>query len=187
MTPQGAETRFSAAPVGFGRLEPGPAHRAGWPPELTSVVEPVAWGDESFVGRTVSIEEGEVDHGVGDLIGKGGIEGSIVDRRQSVQQGKVDGFVINNVSAAAFVLQSQKGPKPAVMLEQEIYVQPMGIGMTKGETALIKEVNGILHKLEASGYMDQHWKKWFGEDSDFKLKRPYKVTPIKDVKFEAFP
>lgn len=105
----------------------------------------------------------------------------------ALQQGKVDGFVINNVSAAAFVLQSQKGPKPAVMLEQEIYVQPMGIGMTKGETALIKEVNGILHKLEASGYMDQHWKKWFGEDSEFKLKRPYKVTPIKDVKFEAFP
>lgn len=101
MTPQGAETRPGAAPVGFGRLEPGPAHRAGWPPELTSVVEPVAWGDESFVGRTVSIEEGEVDHGVGDLIGKGGIEGSIVDRRQSVQQGKVDdGFEIAAVRQA---------------------------------------------------------------------------------------
>jgi hypothetical protein len=31
VTPQGAETRFSVAPVGFSRLEPGPAHRAGWP------------------------------------------------------------------------------------------------------------------------------------------------------------
>ena len=108
-------------------------------------------------------------------------------RAKALQQGKVDAFVINNVSAAAFANQSQKGPRPAMVLEEPLYVQPVVIGMTKGETALIKEVNTILHKLEDSGYMDQHWNKWFGDASDYKLKRPYKVTPIKDVKFEPLP
>ncbi|BCN37798.1 ABC transporter [Alicycliphilus denitrificans] len=105
----------------------------------------------------------------------------------ALQQGKVDAFVINNVSAAAFANQSQKGPKPSMVLDEPLYVQPVVIGMTKGETALIKEINTILRKLEDSGYMDQHWNKWFGDGSDYKLKRPYKVTPIKDVKFEPLP
>lgn len=105
----------------------------------------------------------------------------------ALQQGKVDAFVINNVSAAAFALQSQKGARPAAVIEEELYVQPVAIGMNKGETALINEVNSVLNKLEASGYMDQHWNKWFGEGSDYKLKRPYKVTAIKDIKFEPLP
>ncbi len=105
----------------------------------------------------------------------------------ALQQGKVDAFVINNVSAAAFALQSQKGGRPAAVIEEELYVQPVAIGMAKGEPALVNEINAVLNKLEASGYMDQHWNKWFGEGSDYKLKRPYKVTPIKDVKFEPLP
>ena len=105
----------------------------------------------------------------------------------ALQQGKVDAFVINNVSATAFAIQSQKGPKPAVVMDEELYIQPVAIGMTKGETALHNEVNAVLNKLETSGYMDQHWKKWFGDDSEYKLKRPYKVTAIKDLKFEALP
>ena len=72
-------------------------------------------------------------------------------------------------------------------MDEELYIQPVAIGMTKGETALHNEINAVLNKLEASGYMDQHWKKWFGDDSEYKLKRPYKVTAIKDLKFEALP
>lgn len=105
----------------------------------------------------------------------------------ALQQGKVDAFVINNVSAAAFANQSQKGPKPAMVLDEELYVQPVAVGMAKGETALIAEINRVLHRLESSGYMDQHWAKWFGESSDYQLKRPYKVTPIKDIRFEPLP
>jgi polar amino acid transport system substrate-binding protein len=105
----------------------------------------------------------------------------------ALQQGKVDGFAINNVSAAAFALQSANSPRPTVVLAEHTYLQPVGIGMRLGETALATEINGILGKLEKSGYMDAHWRKWIGADSDFKLTRSYKVAPIKDIAFDPLP
>jgi polar amino acid transport system substrate-binding protein len=102
----------------------------------------------------------------------------------ALQQGKVDGFAINNVSAASFALQSATTPKPVVVLAEHTYLQPIGVGMKKGETALHQEVNRILASLEKTGFLDANWDKWIGTGSDLKLKRTYKVTPISAIDFQ---
>ncbi len=144
----------------------------------------------SLDGKKISATKGSTSETAIKLRLKGATPVTYQDASSAflaLQQGKVDAFVINNVSATAFAMQSQKGSKPSMVLDEELYIQPVAIGMTKGETALINEINAVLAKLESSGYMDQHWNKWFGEGSDYKLKRPYKVTPIKDIKFEPLP
>jgi polar amino acid transport system substrate-binding protein len=105
----------------------------------------------------------------------------------ALQQGKVDGFVINNVSAANFAVLSANSPKPSVVLDQTLYLQPVAIGVKQGEPELLAEVNTILGKLESSGYMQQAWDKWIGANTDLKLVRTYKTTPIKDIDFQPMP
>ncbi len=105
----------------------------------------------------------------------------------ALQQGKVDGFVINNVSAANFAVLSAKSPKPSVVLDETLYLQPVGIGTKQGEPELTAEINRILGKLETTGYMQQAWDKWIGANTELKLVRTYKTIPIKDIDFQPMP
>jgi polar amino acid transport system substrate-binding protein len=105
----------------------------------------------------------------------------------ALQQGKVDGFVINNVSAANFAVLSAKSAKPSVVLDETLYLQPVGIGMKQGEPELAAEINRILDKLESTGYMQQAWDKWIGANTELKLVRTYKSIPIKDIDFQPLP
>lgn len=105
----------------------------------------------------------------------------------ALQQGKVDGFSINNVTTAKFVRQSAEGGKPVVAIEEPTILEPMGIGVRKGEPELLAAINATLVKLEKSGELQQIWDKWLGPRTVYGLKRAYGVTPIKDLKFDALP
>jgi len=105
----------------------------------------------------------------------------------ALQQGKVDGFSINDVTAAKFVRQSASGGRPVVMVAEPTILEPMGIGVKKGEPALLAEVNSALTRLEKSGELARNWEKWLGPKTEYGLTRTKVVTPIKDLKFDALP
>lgn len=105
----------------------------------------------------------------------------------ALQQGKVDGFSINDITAAKFVRQSSESGKPVVVIQEPTILEPMGIGVRKGEPALLAEVNAVLAKLEKSGELARNWEKWLGPKTAYGLKRTHTVTPIKDLKFDALP
>lgn len=105
----------------------------------------------------------------------------------ALQQGKVDGFSINDITAAKFVRQSAESGKPVVAIAEPTILEPMGVGVKKGEPALLAEVNAILARLEKSGELARIWDKWIGPKTAYGLKRTHTVTPIKDLKFDALP
>lgn len=105
----------------------------------------------------------------------------------ALQQGKVDGFSINDITAAKFARQSAESGKPVVAIAEPTILEPMGIGLRKGEPALMAEINAILTKLEKSGELARNWEKWVGPKTAYGLQRTHTVTPIKSLKFDPLP
>lgn len=96
----------------------------------------------------------------------------------AMQQGKVDGFVLSEMSLIKFKQQSESS-SPVVILEPALMLEPWGIGMRKGEASLIKHVNGLLESLEKSGEAAQIHDKWMGPATPYKMQRGFKIEPIK--------
>ena len=63
-----------------------------------------------------------------------------------MQQGKVEGFVLSELSLVKFKQQSE-ATSPVVILEPSLMLEPWGVGMRKGETTLIQHVNGVLEAM----------------------------------------
>lgn len=96
----------------------------------------------------------------------------------AMQQGKVEGFVLSELSLVKFKQQSES-TSPVVILEPSLMLEPWGIGMKKGETSLIKHVNDLLESMEKSGEAAQIHDKWMGPATPYKVQRGFKIEPIK--------
>lgn len=96
----------------------------------------------------------------------------------AMQQGKVDGFVLSEMSLIKFKQQSE-ATSPVVILEPSLMLEPWGIGMRKGETALIQHVNNLLESMEKSGEAAHVHDKWMGPSTNYKMQRGFKIEPIK--------
>jgi polar amino acid transport system substrate-binding protein len=59
--------------------------------------------------------------------------------------------------------------------------------MKKDEPALLAKVNETLRAMDAAGEIDAAWNKWLGPDTEFKMTRTEKVTPLSELKFEPIP
>lgn len=97
----------------------------------------------------------------------------------ALQQGKVSGFVASELMLVKLKQQADNGPVPVKILEPALFIEPWGVGVRKGETALLAQVNKVLDELEASGEIDRIFDKWLGEQTQFKMKREFKIEPIK--------
>jgi polar amino acid transport system substrate-binding protein len=75
----------------------------------------------------------------------------------------------------------RRAPNPGnfELLDQYISTEPYGIGVRKGEAALLNEVNRILMELEKSGEAARIYDKWFGPNTDTPLKRDFKIGPAR--------
>ncbi|CAN7376459.1 ABC transporter substrate-binding protein [Pseudorhodoferax sp. LjRoot39] len=105
----------------------------------------------------------------------------------ALQQGKAEGFTINDVSASKFVRQTAATATPLVIVPEPTILEPMGVGVRKNEPALLAEINRVLAALEKSGELNRIWDKWLGEKTDYNLKRTHQVTALKDLKFDPLP
>jgi polar amino acid transport system substrate-binding protein len=71
----------------------------------------------------------------------------------------------------------RRSPKPDdyQLIDEYISTEPYGIGVRKGEPALVKEVNRVLIEMEKSGEAARVFDRWFGPKSDTPLKRTFVI------------
>jgi polar amino acid transport system substrate-binding protein len=105
----------------------------------------------------------------------------------AVQQNKSVGMVANTMTITKLVNQSKTEGVALKMIKEPMVFQPIGIGMKKDEPALLAKVNAALYALDKSGEIDKLWAKWLGPNTEYKLTRDEKVTPLAELKFELLP
>jgi polar amino acid transport system substrate-binding protein len=98
----------------------------------------------------------------------------------AMQQGKVEGFALSELSLVKFTQQAEASP--TVILEPSLMLEPWGIGMRKEEESLITHVNGLLTSMEKSGEAEQIFNKWMGPGTAYNMKRGFKIEPIEPIK-----
>lgn len=95
----------------------------------------------------------------------------------ALQQGKVDGLALSQPAALRFVARS--GGKMH-FLKQALHYEPTCIGVKKGEVSLLAAVNQALQAMENDGELDRIWNKWFGPNTEYKMTRDKKLTPLSE-------
>lgn len=105
----------------------------------------------------------------------------------AVQQNKSVGMVANTMTITKLVNQSKTEGVALKMIKEPMVFQPIGVGMKKDEPALLAKVNGALYALDKAGEIDKLWAKWLGPNTEYKLTRDEKVTPLAELKFELLP
>ena len=105
----------------------------------------------------------------------------------AVQQNKSLGIVANTMTITKLVNQSKLAGTPLKMLPQPLLLEPVAIGLKKGEDTLRAKVNEALYAMDAAGEIDALWAKWLGMDTEFKLTRDEKVQPITAITFTPIP
>src|SRR5215207_2792031 len=101
----------------------------------------------------------------------------------AVQQNKAAGMVANTMTITKLVNQSKTAGVALKMIKEPMVLQPIGVGMKKDEPVLLAKVNAALYALEKSGELDKIWAKWLGPNTEYKMTRDEKVTPLADLKF----
>lgn len=95
----------------------------------------------------------------------------------SLQQRKVDAQFASELVLVRLVNQSPEG-SPTRILPESLFDEPWGLGIKKGEKALLDAVNAALEEAEASGEAQSLFDKWFGPETAYKLTRSFKIGPI---------
>jgi len=92
----------------------------------------------------------------------------------ALNQGKVVAVTTDEAILAGI---RAKAPKPEAyeILDERISDEPYGLGLRKGDAALLAEVNKTLLELERSGEAKRIFDKWFGPGSAAPLKRTFTI------------
>jgi polar amino acid transport system substrate-binding protein len=97
----------------------------------------------------------------------------------ALQQGKVSGFVASELMLVKLRQQAAETAVPVKILEPALFVEPWGIGVRKGDTAMLNQVNKVLDGMEASGRATALFNKWFGPGTPYEMKRDFRIEAIK--------
>src|SRR3954447_13748777 len=105
----------------------------------------------------------------------------------AVQQNKARGIVANTMTITKLVNGSKQKGVELKMIEEPMVYQPIGIGMKKGEPALLAKINETLTAMDEAGQINEFWNKWLGPDTEYKMTRTDKVVALNELKFEVMP
>ena len=105
----------------------------------------------------------------------------------AVQQNKSQGIVANTMTITKLVNQSKVSGTPMKMIATPMLLEPVAIGLKKGEDMLRTKVNEALYAMDKDGEINTLWNKWLGPDTEFKLTRDEKVQPIGNITFTPIP
>lgn len=95
---------------------------------------------------------------------------------QALQQGKGVGFVNDEVSLLDQFAKLGPAAAQYEILPANLSVEPLALGLRKGETKLKAQVDGALRELEASGTAAQLFNKWYGPTTRLKFQtRSFKI------------
>jgi polar amino acid transport system substrate-binding protein len=92
-------------------------------------------------------------------------------------QGKVDGFALSELASTRFMRQAV-GKTELMLLPESMMAEPWGLGVRKGEPALLKQVNDTLAGMERSGEAAKIFDKWLGPATLYKSSRDFSIGPI---------
>jgi polar amino acid transport system substrate-binding protein len=94
----------------------------------------------------------------------------------ALQQGKGVGYVNDEASLVNDYAKLGAAKKDYRILPTSISVEPLALGLKKGETALKAVVDGVLRDLEKSGEADKLFAKWYGPTTKLQFeKRSFKI------------
>ena len=100
----------------------------------------------------------------------------------ALQQNKSVGMVANTMSITNLVNRSKTSGAPLKMIHDPMLLEPVAIGMKKGETKLLEKVNVALMDMDKAREIDIIWNKWRGPNKDFKMVHEEHVQPITAIK-----
>jgi len=99
---------------------------------------------------------------------------------QALQQGKGIGFVNDEVSILSDFSKLGAAQKDYTIVPQSISVEPLALGIKKGEKNLKAAIDGTLTELEKSGEAEKLFFKWYGPSSRIKFPtRSFKIDSDK--------
>jgi polar amino acid transport system substrate-binding protein len=94
----------------------------------------------------------------------------------ALQQGKGVGYVNDEASLVNDYAKLGPAKKEYAILPQSISVEPLALGLKKGEPALKTLVDGVLRELESSGSAEKLFFKWYGPATRLQFdKRDFKI------------
>jgi polar amino acid transport system substrate-binding protein len=105
----------------------------------------------------------------------------------ALEQNKVVGMVANTMTITKLVDQSKQSGVPLKMVSKPMLLEPIAIGMKKGEQRLRDKVNEALYAMDKDGEIDAMWSRWLGPNTEFKLTRDEHVQPITAIHFTPIP
>lgn len=94
----------------------------------------------------------------------------------ALEQGKVDAMAADETTLLGLI---GPGKDKFRLLEQPVSRDQIGLGVRKGETRLLGEVNKALMELERSGRAADIFEQWFGDKSELKMKRGFRFAPYR--------
>jgi polar amino acid transport system substrate-binding protein len=98
----------------------------------------------------------------------------------ALQQGKGVGYVNDEASIVNDHAKLGPAKKDYAILPTSISVEPLALGLKKGETALKTLVDGVLRDLESSGEAQKLFVKWYGPATKLQFeKRNFKIESDK--------
>lgn len=99
---------------------------------------------------------------------------------QALQQGKGVAFVNDEVSLLDQHAKLGAAQSQYKILDQNLSVEPLALGLKKGETQFKALVDGVLRDLEKSGEAEKLFVKWYGPETRLKFpKRSFKIDSDK--------
>ena len=98
----------------------------------------------------------------------------------ALQQGKGAGYVNDESSLVNDHAKLGPAKKDYTILPTNLSVEPLALGLKKGETALKTAVDGVLREMESSGDAQKLFDKWYGPSSKLQFdKRSFKIDSDK--------
>jgi polar amino acid transport system substrate-binding protein len=98
----------------------------------------------------------------------------------ALQQGKGAGYVNDESTLINDYAKLGPAKKDYAILSQNISVEPLALGLRKGETALKTQVDDVLRELESSGEAEKLFFKWYGPSTKLQFdKRSFKIDSDK--------
>ena len=89
----------------------------------------------------------------------------------ALAQSKVDAMILSEINAEKFIAQTGEKFR---FVDEAVAKEYWGLGVRKNEEAFLQQVNATLKRLEESAEGDAIFDKWLGEDTVYKLEKPFK-------------
>ena len=156
--------------------------------ELVVRSEDSARSPADFRGRRISGTRGSTSEQ--SIRANGGVAVTYQDTGAAflaLQQHKVQGFVTNSMTAHRLILQVAAAGVHLSLLQQPMALEPVAIGIRKGEAAMAAKVDEVLQRLDQQGQIDTIWNRWLGPGTPYNMPRKSRVTAIGKLDFQPLP